>query len=104
MDEKVKRLAELIHDQTLETLNKKYPDNLDKWPDFWEKDAQVTIKDGQKYIKADVGQSGKYMIEKETGDIYGIKAYGVIHRGHYFGNLNTIDQYYWGHYQAHKLT
>ena len=36
----------------------------------------------------DVGNSGKYMIENETEKIYGIKAYGVIHRGHFFGTLD----------------
>ena len=45
------------------------------------------IKPGRKYTKIDVGCSGKYMVENETGRIYGIKAYGVIHRGHFYGTL-----------------
>lgn len=55
---------------------------------------------GKKYTKVDIGQSGKFMIEGE--DIYGIKAYGVIHRGHYYGTLNTLDQYHWGYYRPVK--
>jgi len=66
-----------------------------------EKNAKVSIKEGKKYTKADVDNSGKYMIDRE-GNIFGIKAYGVIHRGHQFGTLDTINQYNWGGYQAYK--
>ena len=65
--------------------------------------AIATIQPGRKYTKIDIGSSGRYMIENETERIYGIKAYGVIHRGHYFGTLDTIDQYQWGGYYAGKL-
>lgn len=58
--------------------------------------ASLTL--GKKYARVDVGSSGKYMIDMETGQIYGVKAYGVIHRGHRFGTLDTIGQYYWGGY------
>jgi len=64
--------------------------------------SRVSIKEGKKYTKVDVGTSGKYMIDKE-GNIFGIKAYGVIHRGHCFGTLDTIDDYYWGEYRAYKI-
>jgi hypothetical protein len=60
---------------------------------------KVSIKEGNKYIKVDVGTSGKYMIDKE-GNIWGIKAYGQIHKGHYYGTLDTINNYYWGNYTA----
>ena len=62
---------------------------------------KVSVKEGKKYTKVDIGGSGKYMVD-EFGDIYGIKAYGVIHRGHYYGNLDTIDDYFWGGYTAVK--
>ena len=64
--------------------------------------AKVSIREGKKYIKIDVGTSGKFMIEKTTENIYGIKAYGVIHRGHHYGSLQTINQYYWGDYSPIK--
>jgi hypothetical protein len=57
---------------------------------------------GPKYTKVDVGSSGKYMIVNDTGEIYGIKAYGVIHRGHYYGTLDTVNDYNWGGYTAVK--
>ena len=56
---------------------------------------------GKKYIRVDVGNSGRYMIDME-GNIWGIKAYGVIHKGHHYGTLDTIDLYYWGQYTAFK--
>ena len=65
----------------------------------------VTVKPGRKYIKVDVGSSGKYMVEpmgNGDGHIWGIKAYGVIHRGHYYGELSTIDKWFWGEYAAIK--
>jgi hypothetical protein len=67
----------------------------------------VKVKPGRKYIKVDVGTSGKYMVEpepemEETGHIWGIKAYGVIHRGHYYGTLDEINQWWWGDYHGIK--
>ncbi len=52
--------------------------------------AITRVKPGRKWTKVDVGYSGKYMINPE-GDIYGIKAYGVPHLGHYYGNLNKPE-------------
>ena len=49
---------------------------------------EVTVKPGPKYTRIDVGSSGRFMVVNDTGEIYGIKAYGVIHRGHYFGTLS----------------
>lgn len=60
--------------------------------------ARTWIKIGVKYDKVDVGGSGKLMVERSTGKIYGIKGYGKIHKGHYYGTLDEIDQWYWGHY------
>jgi len=42
------------------------------------------------------------MIDEE-GNIFGIKGYGVINKKHYFGTLDTINNYYWGNYKAVKL-
>jgi hypothetical protein len=43
-----------------------------------------------KYIKIDAGTSGKYMVEVATGNIYGIKAYGVVHKGRFYGNIEDF--------------
>lgn len=60
------------------------------------------VKIGRKYANVDVGASGAYMVEMATGSIYSIKGYGVIHRGHYFGTLDTIAEWNWGGYRAVK--
>lgn len=62
--------------------------------------AKTSVKIGKKYARVDVGSSGKYMVDMATQQIFGIKAYGVIHRGHEFGTLDTIANYYWGNYRA----
>lgn len=64
--------------------------------------CRTTIKPGQKYTKVDVGPSGKYMIVNDTGEIFGIKGYGVIHRGHQYGTLDTINEWDWRGYRARK--
>ena len=67
----------------------------------------VQVKPGPKYTKVDVGpahnMSGKYMIENATGVIFGIKGYGVVHKGHRYGTLATADQWYWGEYGPRKM-
>ena len=96
--EKIKVFAELLERQQIERLK---VNNLGC--DANVRNSKVTIKQGKKYTKVDVGDSGKYMVDEE-GNIFGIKAYGVIHRGHYFGTLDTINQYDWGGYRAYKIT
>lgn len=49
-----------------------------------------------------MGGSGKLMVVNDTGEIFGIKAYGVIHRGKKYGTLDTINEYYWGEYHPVK--
>lgn len=59
-----------------------------------------SVKMGRKYANIDFGGSGKYMVELATGNIYGIKAYGVIHRGHQYGTLDTVNDWDWSGYTA----
>jgi hypothetical protein len=42
------------------------------------------------------------MVDNATGEIFGIKGYGVIHRGHRYGTLDTIGDYDWSGYHAVK--
>ncbi len=93
MKEKLEALRALIDKEYNEQLHRSYP-SLPPDP--------ITIKLGNKYVKIDVRNSGKYMVEISTGNIYGIKAYGVIHRGHRFGNLDTINDWNWGGYRAQR--
>jgi hypothetical protein len=75
----------------------------------WQADAErVNVKPGPKYTKIDRGtehgMSGFLMIENATGNIYGIKGYGVVHKGHYYGTLATADQWFWGDYSPRKIS
>ena len=67
-------------------------------PDHHRHDCRVKI--GRKYANVDVGDSGKYMVDLATGEIFGIKGYGVIHRGHRFGTLDTTAAWDWRGYRA----
>ena len=40
------------------------------------------------------------MVDLATGRIYGIKGYGVIHRGHQYGTLDTTERFDWSGYIA----
>lgn len=51
-------------------------------------DAITHIHTGKKWVRVDSGSSGHYMINPQ-GQIYGIKAYGVPHLGHYYGTLEN---------------
>lgn len=64
--------------------------------------AKCSVKLGGKYARVDCGSSGMYMVILATGEIYGIKAYGVIHRGHFYGTLDTLEDYDWSGYRAIK--
>jgi hypothetical protein len=59
------------------------------------------IRPGKKYTKVDVGNSGKFMVDQE-GNIFGIKGYGTIHRGHQYGTLQTTAEWFWGNYTPIK--
>jgi hypothetical protein len=96
MQAKLEAFAKLVEDETIERLK---ADDLGCDANI--ANARTKIKPGKKYTKVDIGESGRYMVDTD-GQIWWIKTYGVINRGHYFGTLDTIHDYYWGHYQAHK--
>lgn len=90
---KIKAFIELVGDQTKARAFIEYP-NSSKDPKFY----KVQAVEGKKYTKVDVGTSGKFMIDIKTEMIFGIKGYGVIHKGKMYGNLDTINDWYWGNY------
>lgn len=90
----VDEFAALVQEQQRAETKRRFPES----PHMWEEVTRV--RPGPKYTKVDVGTSGKYMIENSTGDIWGIKGYGVVHRGHHYGTLATVNDYYWGGYVA----
>ena len=108
----VEQLAKMIGEQVHDKYRKDYQTFCKNEPgtvEFWDINIgnKITAKaiPGPKYTKIDVyspQQSGRYMVVNATGEIFGIKAYGVIHKGHAYGTLETADQWYWGEYTAIK--
>lgn len=94
-EEKLNHLTDLITQQHAETLGRK---NLACEGNRL--NAIGHVHQGPKYTRVDIGGSGRYMVVNETGEIFGIKGYGIIHRGHQYGTLDTVDSYYWGEYTA----
>ena len=86
--------AALVEREQVARLKAEYPD----YPaDMVGHDTAVNVVPGRKYTKVDVGTSGKFMVD-EAGNIFGIKGYGVIHRGHHYGTLGTALEWNWGAY------
>lgn len=52
---------------------------------------KVTVKPKKKYINIDIGSSGAYMVDATDGTVYGIKGYGVPHKGVVHGNIADVD-------------
>ncbi len=97
----IEEFAEMILEQQREESRRGgYPD--------WMTDAlRVKVVPGRVYTKVDVGpehnMSGRYMVEVTTGRIYGIKGYGKVHKGHYYGTLEeAAERWNWGGYRARR--
>jgi hypothetical protein len=95
----IKELAELVLRQQRERLARQHGQRL--------ADAEtVKVRPGAKYTKIDRGpehnMSGFLMVDNQTGEIFGIKGYGRVHKGHRYGTLDTADQWYWGEYYPRK--
>jgi len=93
----IQEFAQRLEHEQRARLAREYP-GLDLSTDHY----RAKVVPGPKYTKVDFGGSGKYMIVNATGEIFGIKAYGVIHRGHRYGTLDTVDAWQWGDYRAVK--
>jgi hypothetical protein len=95
MQEKINKFVAMLEHDQLEQLIK---DNLACDGNVLGRKVHVEPK--KKYININIGGSGAYMVDKETETIYGIKAYGVPHKGQVFGTLDTIGDYDWSGYRA----
>ena len=47
------------------------------------------------YIKTKVQKLGRYMVDRNSWVIYGIKSWAQINERRVFGTLDTVDQYDW---------
>jgi hypothetical protein len=98
--EKIQALADLVLEQSRARLATLYSQE--------QADAEtVQVRPGNLYTKIDRGpqhnMSGMLMIEHATGNVYGIKAYGKVHKGHQYGTLDTTGDWYWGNYYPERV-
>ena len=85
MIEKIKKLLDDWHEAGRDRFEKSYQ-NLD-YDSYTPK--RMVIK--SKYIYLDDGNSGAFILEKSTGDIFRIKSkYGVPNRKKLVGNIENI--------------
>lgn len=96
----IEEFADLVHSETLAWYNEEYPDHPQNCLDA---NTTVSLRPGKKYTKVDVGPSGKFMVINATGEIFGIKGYGVIHRGRVYGTLETTADWHWGAYHPRAV-
>jgi len=92
----IQPLVELLEEQQLQRIIKTCDCEANR------KNCKTHCHMGKKFARVDIGGSGRYMVELETGIIYGIKAYGVIHRGHIYGTLDTIHDWDWSDHTAFR--
>ena len=99
MKSKIRQLAIKIREDRKKVFSRKSSSLGEK---YLESCSATRIIEGKRYIRIDVGPthnwSGKLMINSISGEIFGIKGYGVVHKGKRYGNLDTIDDYFWGEY------
>lgn len=94
-NEALQRFAAVLQQQQREGLLRHTPD----YPaDGVDRHTRVRVRERKKYITVDVGSPGKFMVDRQTGEIFGIKGYGQVHRGHQYGTLGTIDRWDWSGY------
>jgi hypothetical protein len=64
----------------------------------------VKIERGRKFdkvfIHTNVQNLGRYMVDRNSWVIYGIKSWAQINERRTYGTLDTIDQYDWSPYYA----
>jgi hypothetical protein len=99
MINKIANLAKTIEEQTIQRLNQ---DANGQACEANIRNARTRVKNGRKYSMILIGDSCRFMVEIATGNIYGTKAYGQVHRGHFYGTLDTINDYFWGEYYPTK--
>ena len=64
--------------------------------DTWQ--VETGRKFDKVYVQTDVQKLGRYMIDRNSWIIYGIKSWAQINERRTYGTLDTVDQYDWSHF------
>ncbi len=78
---------------TLNTTNSSATQG-DKW------ETETGRKFDKVYVKTSMQKLGRYMVDRNSWVIYGIKSWAQINPRRTFGTLDTIDQYDWSPYNG----
>ena len=83
----VRRFLEVWHENGRREFENNYS-NLDYDGEFYAKKA----KDRKRFIALDRGSSGVFLVDRTTGEVYSIKAYGRPNRK--LGQIERLVEYY----------
>ena len=84
-DLRIAEFLQLWHERDRAAFERSYP-SLDYDSAAYAKTASRR----RKYIALDHGTSGKFLLDRGTGLIWGIKAYGVRHPGKLLGHIDQV--------------
>jgi len=64
--------------------------------DTWQ--VETGRKFDKVYVQTDVQKLGRYMVDRNSWVIYGIKSWAQVNERRTYGTLDTVDQYDWSHF------
>lgn len=100
-EEKVQALADRLREEYSAELNRRYGNPETGYVPGDRIKPEVIY--GKKYARIDIEHGhGHLMVDMTDGRVYGIKGYGQVHKGRYYGTLDTIDDYVWGEYSPYQ--
>jgi hypothetical protein len=85
--DRLKQVLDQWHEAHRADYMKNYKPEGNWFDEREEKHAHV----GDKYIRLDVGGSGAWMLEAETGIVYGIKGYGKVDKKKIAGDITDPE-------------
>ena len=92
----------LLHKITVDTLKRLGEDGLDCAANQRNAVAEVH-RDGRKYVAIAVGRGVRYFVSKDSAGIYASAGRDKPNFSRFFGTLFTIDEFFWGNYEAEAL-
>ena len=86
--QKLEKFVNALNDQNVSATRG------DKWQ------IETGRKFDKVYVQTNVQKLGRYMVDRNSWVIYGIKSWAQINPRRTFGTLDTVDQYDWAPYNG----
>lgn len=99
-DSLLEKFVNRFQEQHNERLARLFPDS---------EPMKVRTEKGYKFVKVflvnaeELRDEGRYMVDRRTGDIYGVKSWTQVNFRRWFGTLETVEEYDWSEYHARPL-